>query len=288
MSEYILVTPVKNEEANLPKTIESIVNQSEKPLLWLIVDDGSTDGSEKIIKNAIIKYPWILIFRLKESKRDVGFHYNHVCRIGFLNAIEQAQKRGIEFNYIALQDADIILDPNYYAFLIKKMEQDPIIGISSGGTWSLKDGEYYQEKQINTKPSGCARIWKYNCFIETNGYEDAISSDSISNARANIAGWKTQRFEEMKAYQSRPVSSAEGLSKGYFKRGEAHYFRWMHPVVILTRAFLLVTNGHINLSIAYIKGYLHAFKTKMPRQNDPELKKYFRTNSIKTFLRGER
>jgi glycosyltransferase involved in cell wall biosynthesis len=281
----ILVTPIKNEAENIPQLVRSVASQKKIPILWVVVDDGSTDGSDRIIEETIPKYSWIFLLRLPKSERDIGFHYSHVCRVGFFKALALAQQKEIEFEYIALLDADITLESNYFATLNERMEQDPKIGIASGGTWSLKKGEYYQEKQIQTMPSGCARIWKRKCFIETNGYEDTMAPDSISNARANLAGWKTQRFEDIKAYQSRPVGSAEGLSKGYFKYGEAHYFRWVHPVVILAKAFLLVKKGHINLSIAYLKGYLHAFKTKIPRLTDPELIKYFRTNSINTFLR---
>ena len=102
------------------------------------------------------------------------------------------------------------------------------------------------------------------------------------------AGWKTIGFEDTKAYQSRPVASAEGLIKGYSKYGEAHYFRHVHPLIVAVKALLLAMNGKFNLSSAYFNGYMNARKNKMSRLTDPELIRYFRTGSIKTFLRSER
>lgn len=40
---YALVTPARNEEALIEKTIESMVQQTVPPVKWVIVDDGSVD-----------------------------------------------------------------------------------------------------------------------------------------------------------------------------------------------------------------------------------------------------
>ena len=47
---YYLVTAAHNEENYIEKTIVSVLNQKKKPLLWIILNDGSTDDTEKIIK----------------------------------------------------------------------------------------------------------------------------------------------------------------------------------------------------------------------------------------------
>ena len=45
-----MIMPVKDEEKIICDVIESIINQTVKPVLWLIIDDGSTDSSPKIIQ----------------------------------------------------------------------------------------------------------------------------------------------------------------------------------------------------------------------------------------------
>ena len=68
-TKYVVVTPVRDEEAYLPFTIESMVRQSVRPVEWVIVDDGSRDGTGKIIAEASRQHPWIRGVR----REDRGF-----------------------------------------------------------------------------------------------------------------------------------------------------------------------------------------------------------------------
>src|SRR5260370_6982431 len=46
---YALVTPARNEEAFIGKTIESVLSQTIPPNKWVIVSDGSTDRTDEIV-----------------------------------------------------------------------------------------------------------------------------------------------------------------------------------------------------------------------------------------------
>ena len=62
MIVYILITPAKNEEKYLLNVAESVISQTQRPVLWVIVDDGSTDNSPAIIKNLEKHHDWIQSF----------------------------------------------------------------------------------------------------------------------------------------------------------------------------------------------------------------------------------
>ena len=47
--DYVLITPARNEAALIEATIQSVVSQTVKPKRWVIVSDGSTDGTDEII-----------------------------------------------------------------------------------------------------------------------------------------------------------------------------------------------------------------------------------------------
>ena len=49
LAHYVLITPARNEEAFIEKTIESMIHQTVAPLKWVIVDDGSTDRTPEIV-----------------------------------------------------------------------------------------------------------------------------------------------------------------------------------------------------------------------------------------------
>ena len=63
---YVLVTPARNEERFIAKTLESMVAQTMPPERWVIVDDGSTDKTSEIVQRYAGAYPWIQLVRLPQ------------------------------------------------------------------------------------------------------------------------------------------------------------------------------------------------------------------------------
>ena len=99
-SKYILVTPVKNEETSIACCVQSILEQTVRPILWLIVDDGSTDKTPAILNDIVGKYQWIRIINLAECERDLGIHYSFVCKLCFNCAIECCIKHKKEYDFV--------------------------------------------------------------------------------------------------------------------------------------------------------------------------------------------
>ena len=48
--QYALVTPAKNEAEYIEKTLSSVVNQTIRPVKWVVVSDGSTDKTDEIVR----------------------------------------------------------------------------------------------------------------------------------------------------------------------------------------------------------------------------------------------
>ena len=66
---YIIITPARNEGQNLQTTIDSVVAQTLRPRTWVIVDDGSTDNTGKLIDAAAQQHSWIKVVH----RPDRGF-----------------------------------------------------------------------------------------------------------------------------------------------------------------------------------------------------------------------
>ena len=64
--KYVLITPARDEAAFIRKTLETIVSQTVLPLKWVIVSDGSTDGTDEIVKEFSAKHPWIELLRMPD------------------------------------------------------------------------------------------------------------------------------------------------------------------------------------------------------------------------------
>ena len=61
--KYILITPARNEEAFIKKTLDSVIAQTVLPERWIIVDDGSTDDTAEIVESYAKRHPWIELVR---------------------------------------------------------------------------------------------------------------------------------------------------------------------------------------------------------------------------------
>jgi glycosyltransferase involved in cell wall biosynthesis len=61
LKDYILITPVKNEELMLPDVAECIIRQTKLPLLWVIIDGNSSDRSLQIAEDLATSYHWIFV-----------------------------------------------------------------------------------------------------------------------------------------------------------------------------------------------------------------------------------
>jgi len=57
--KYTLITPARNEEAHIEKTIRSVVSQTVLPEKWVIVSDGSTDRTDEIVHKYVYQHPWM-------------------------------------------------------------------------------------------------------------------------------------------------------------------------------------------------------------------------------------
>jgi len=298
---YIVVTPCRNEAKNLPKLVQSMVSQTLRPLLWVIVDDGSIDRTGEIIAEVEEKYGWIKGLHLEKCEEYMGTHLAYVCNKGFEFAREYCDREGISYEYIALVDADNILEAGYFEKLIEEFEKDEKLGIASGNSAfadvekilndlkirkpdiTVMDNEFWQmwddtsfKNGREDLPMGSARIWKKECFEETGGYAYVHAPDSVSNVKAKMKGWKTKRFKHIRVIE-REGLIAEGTWKGYKNRGRSDFFLWYPIYFALLKALKYSFKRPHYHGIAYFLGYIESFISGKKRTNDTEIRQYYQS-----------
>jgi glycosyltransferase involved in cell wall biosynthesis len=274
--KYLLITPAKNEEQNLPEVARSVTGQKVKPELWVIVDDGSTDDTPHIIENLRASYSYIQSIRLPPRPRDITFHYSYVCKQGFDYALEYCTENNIEFEYIGLLDADTVLEENYSGKLLTEFEKDSSLGIASGGVYYDTGRKLSREKTDKNLPRGTGRLWRKECFIETGGYQVEPSPDSISNIKALLRGWKLKQYANIIQVQKRKTSAADGLWHGYVKNGWMAYYLGKNPLVALTNVLYYSVKFPFYTGAAYFWGYISSFIKKEKQIQDLEIRSYYR------------
>jgi len=124
MIKYTLITPARNEEANLERTIRSVAAQSHLPERWVIVDDGSTDNTGKIADQYADRYEWLeVVHRPEHIERSFA---------GKVHAFNAGLERTADLNFDVTGnlDADLSFDSDYLGFLMKKFEENPRLGVA--------------------------------------------------------------------------------------------------------------------------------------------------------------
>ena len=280
---YIVVTPCKNEGENLPNLIQSIVGQTVRPSLWVIVDDGSTDETPTIIKAAAGKYKWILNIRLDHNKRDIGLHLARVMKKGFDLANKYCMKNNIDYSYLGNVDGDITLEHTFFENLIREFERDPKLGIASGTTKHIVGDKIIYAKMRIDEPSGGHMVIRRECFEQCGGIPISYGCDGVLKAKARLRGWKTRRFEENIATEIRDSNTAEGYWKGFFYQGKTSYYINLNPLHVLFRMAKYSLNGPYYAGIAYLLGYLSDFFNGSNKIDDAEIRTYF-WNKFKEYL----
>ena len=78
LPKYLLVTAARNEEQHLEQTIRAVLEQTARPVKWIIVNDGSTDATAKIIDRYAASTDWITRLDMP-THRDRNFAAKAYC-----------------------------------------------------------------------------------------------------------------------------------------------------------------------------------------------------------------
>src|SRR5437588_4972131 len=116
---YVLITPAWNEAQFIELTIKSVVAQTVRPLKWVIVSDGSTDGTDEIVNKYAAEHLWIELVRMpKRQERHFA---------GKVNAFNAGYARvaDLEYDIIGNLDGDVSFAADYFDFLLRKFAENP-------------------------------------------------------------------------------------------------------------------------------------------------------------------
>lgn len=108
-----IITPVYNKEKHLKKTIESILNQTEKDFELILINDGSTDNSLNIIKEYKEKDPRIKLFdqtnKGVSTARNVGINHAKGEYITFFDADDSMYEEALKIMKEKIGSNDILM-----------------------------------------------------------------------------------------------------------------------------------------------------------------------------------
>lgn len=283
-----IITPVKNEIENLPRLINSVVNQSLRPQIWVIVDDGSTDGSSDIIENVASKYSWIQMITLEgTSEYDIRKHYSEVIYRGYEYIFDIF---GDETDYYMVVDGDMRISQGYVAHLTNYMRERSDVAIACGGIYVEKSGRIKVESRIDIHPAGGATAYDGDFYRTIGGPPQTPTPDSVAEAKARMMGYETKYLADSAeiAIQSRPTGQKGNIFRNALMRGSNIYTLGYHPAMLLPKAVLETTKPPYYLGIGLVLGYLSAWKRGAERVDEDVVRYYRRRRPYELAQLGKR
>jgi poly-beta-1,6-N-acetyl-D-glucosamine synthase len=255
---FVIISPVRNEEQFVGKSIQSIANQTIRPVEYILVDDGSSDHTAQIIQEAAVLYPWIHYARCKDrGERILGRGVVDAFDYGY-SLISTDQ-----YDYICKMDGDLTLGPRYFEFLIKKFNYDPYLGSASGKLFLDVGNNILHEERISDESVlGGVLCMRRKCFEDTGGFVKEVMWDGIAFHRARMAGWRTCSFRdpELIIHDHRMMgSSYKSIYHGRLRWGWGQYFMGTHPLYLLAIGFYRMFEkpffiGGMLIMLGYLKG----------------------------------
>ena len=221
---YVVISPCRNEERFMRRTLDSVLDQTVRPALWVIVDDGSTDRTPEILAEYAANHSFIqIVTRQNRGHRSVGSGVIDAFYAGFATIDIN------RFDFLCKLDLDLELPPDYFAQLIQRMMDNPRLGCCSGKPYYIDEasGKLISEKCGDENAIGASKFYRKECFLQIGGFVRQVMWDGIDGHRCRMLGWIARSWDEpaLRFLHLRPMgSSHKSILTGRMRHGFGQYF----------------------------------------------------------------
>ena len=270
---YVIITPVRNEAEYISRTLDSILSQTIKPKEWIFVDDGSSDGTQAIVREYANQYSWIKLFSApEEDSRQIGGRVVRNFNCGATKMLCQ------DWGYLVKLDADLELPPDYFERLLGRFKADGKLGIASGVYLQRRKGKWVEILMPYYHAAGASKIYRRETFESIDGLIPEAGWDTVDEIKAMYKGWETGHFTDAKFFHLKPEGSALGyirtnrfLGKVYYLTGGGFVF-FIFKVVEKS----LLGSPPLLAGIMLVFGYLQALLSIQARHVTSEEARLYR------------
>jgi glycosyltransferase involved in cell wall biosynthesis len=279
---YVLITPARNEEKYIERTIQSVISQTILPEKWVIVSDGSTDGTDEIVKRYEAHYDFIQ-FMCLESNGERNFASQvYAQQVG----VELLQD--IKYEFIGMLDADISFQPDYYENILRKCDQNPKLGIAGGSIFEKHQNRFRRQFASVNSVAGGIQLFRRQCYEDVGGYipVERGGQDGIAEVMARMHGWEVKSFPDIEVLHHRRTGLEIGhILLVYFREGIKEYSNGYHPLFEMAKCLARATNRPFALgSIFKMSGFLWACLRRVPRSAPSDIITYLRREQMQRLL----
>ncbi len=285
---YVIISPCRNEAAFMKKTLDSVLAQSVLPALWVIVDDGSTDETPKILADYSNQYSFIRIVTRKDrGHRSVGPGVIEAFYAGYeIVDIDQ-------FDFLCKLDLDLVMPPQYFEVLIQEMNDNERLGNCSGKPYFIDkvSGKLVSEGCGDENAIGASKFYRRECFKQIGGFVRQVMWDGIDGHRCRQLGWlaKSLDIPALRFTHLRPMgSSQKNIITGRIRHGFGQYYMGTGFIYMLVSSIYRMTKyPYIVGGLAMLWGFVKSAIQCEERFDDYELSIFVRRYQWECLLKGK-
>jgi poly-beta-1,6-N-acetyl-D-glucosamine synthase len=265
MPSYVLVTAAYNERKIIEQVIRSIVAQTVQPYKWIIVSDGSTDGTDEIVKRYAAKHDYIELCRISEDHPRNFAAQVHAINRGL------SLLSGSEYEFVGNMDADITLEPDYFEKLLNEFRDDPKLGLGGGTIYERSGKGDFKERRGNNIASvaHACQLFRRECFEQMGGAYFPLpygGPDTHAEIVARMNCWRVMSFKNLKVFHHRPTGSVGGVLRGKFRQGKMDYSLGTLPLFeVIKLGRRTIMEPFLIGSIVRFAGFLDSYRLREGR-----------------------
>lgn len=262
----LLISPCRDEERTLERTIASVRAQTVPPAQWVVVDDGSRDRTPEILARAAAELPWLTVVR----REDRGFR-----KLGggvidaFYDGLAAARP---DYDFVAKMDVDLEFSPRYLELLLAEFARDPELAAASGKVFRPEGDRLVEEHIIDEMVAGQFKLYRREAFEQIGGFVREVMWDGIDFHRARMEGWRTRSFAdpELRLIHLRLMGSSDrSVYEGRLRWGRGQWFMGSSfPYVLASGVFRMREKPYVLGGLLIVAGYLQAALRRAPRYAD--------------------
>jgi poly-beta-1,6-N-acetyl-D-glucosamine synthase len=284
---YVLISPCRDEAAYMRETLDSVIAQSLRPAKWVIVDDGSTDETPRILSEYAARHDWIRIVTLGDrGRRSVGPGVIEAFHAGYRTINPD------DYDYLCKLDLDLRLPPRYFEILAARMAANPRIATCSGKAYVEERGGLVSEGHGDDTSLGMTKFYRVSCFKAIGGFVREVMWDGIDCHRCRMKGWIACSWDEpeLRFVHLRPMGSSQrSIYAGRMRHGFGQYFMGTGLVYMTASAIRrLGEKPYVVGALAMLWGWIRSALAHEPRYSDAEFRRFLRRYQRRALLLGKK
>jgi poly-beta-1,6-N-acetyl-D-glucosamine synthase len=262
---YCVVSPVKDEARHLPIVVEAMLSQTHRPAQWVIVDDGSSDGTRELAEAYARHEPWIRVV----SAGGAGER----ARGGRVVRAFERGRAALEAPHelVVKLDGDIQLQPCYFARVADTFASDPRAGIVGGRVLVPRGDGWRPERVGRHTVHGAIKAYRVDCLADIGGLRASMGWDGIDEYGAKARGWKVIPLPELEVLHHAARGSKQRWWRARLEEGRgAHYMGYLPSFVLVRAGYRMLVERPLLLGGAgLLAGWVAAAARRAPVVDDP-------------------